>query len=63
MERGWAWIMRARRHCRDHEHLPGMSEALIIWAASLMPRRLTRRQARPAERRDIAHGYVIQEGA
>lgn len=46
-----SWIMRARRHCRDHERLPEMSEALITWAAiTLMARRLTRRQARPAER-------------
>ncbi|MEV0555537.1 MULTISPECIES: hypothetical protein [unclassified Streptomyces] len=41
-----------------------MSEALITWAAiTLMTRRLTRRTARPAERRDIAHGYVMPEAA
>jgi hypothetical protein len=52
--------MRARRHCRDHERLPEMSEALITWAAiTLMTRRLTRRKTRPAERRDLAHGYVM----
>lgn len=22
VERSWSWIMRARRHCRDHERLP-----------------------------------------
>jgi hypothetical protein len=56
--------MRARRHCRDHERLPEMSEALITWAAiTLMTRRLTRRTNRPAERRDVAHGYVMPEAA
>ncbi|NUK34980.1 transposase [Streptomyces lunaelactis] len=43
VERSWSWIMRARRHCRDHERLPEMSESLITWAAiTLMTRRLTR---------------------
>ncbi|WP_329263295.1 DUF6192 family protein [Streptomyces sp. NBC_01478] len=27
--RRWSWIMRARRHCRDYECLPEMSESLI----------------------------------
>lgn len=64
VERGWAWIMRARRHCRDHERLPEMSEALITWAAiTLMTRRLTRRSSHPAERRDVAHGYVMPKAA
>lgn len=41
-----------------------MSEPLITWAAiTLMPRRLTRRKNRPAERRDVAHGYVMSEAA
>ncbi|MFD7018661.1 hypothetical protein [Streptomyces sp. NPDC059928] len=41
-----------------------MSEALIAWAAiTLMTRRLTRRTNRPAERRDVAHGYVMPEAA
>jgi transposase len=31
VERSWSWIMRSRRHCRDHERLPEMSEALITW--------------------------------
>ena len=64
VERSWSWIMRARRHCRDHERLPEMSEALITWACiTLMSRRLTRQKARPAERRDIAHGYVLPQAA
>ncbi|MDH6221790.1 transposase [Streptomyces pseudovenezuelae] len=64
VERSWSWIMRARRHCRDHERLPEMSEALITWSCiTLMTRRLTRRTARPAERRDVAHGYVMPEAA
>ncbi|GAA2068450.1 hypothetical protein GCM10009801_16700 [Streptomyces albiaxialis] len=55
--------MRARRHCRDHERLPEMSESLITWAAiTLMTRRPTRRRNRPAERRDVAHGYVTPRG-
>ncbi|AZQ32156.1 hypothetical protein EJ357_00575 [Streptomyces cyaneochromogenes] len=33
VERSWSWIMRARRHCRDHERRPEMSESLITWAA------------------------------
>ncbi|QOV40895.1 transposase [Streptomyces ferrugineus] len=49
VERSWSWIMRARRHCRDYERLPEMSESLITWAAiTLMTRRLTRRSSRPA---------------
>lgn len=32
-------------------------------ATALMTRRLARRQARPAERRDVAHGHVMQEAA
>lgn len=64
VERTSSWIMRARRHCRDHERLPEMSEALITWASiTLMTRRLTRRKGRPAERRDIVHGYVLPEAA
>ncbi|WP_438828855.1 hypothetical protein [Streptomyces klenkii] len=39
--------MRARRHCRDHERLPQVSESLITWASiALMTRRLTRKPAR-----------------
>jgi transposase len=61
VERSWSWIMRARRHCRDHERLPEMSESLITWAAiTLMTRRLTRRTARPAERRDTTPYYLAQ---
>lgn len=33
VERSRSWIMRARRHCRDHERLPEMSESLMTWAA------------------------------
>ncbi|MEU7162005.1 hypothetical protein [Streptomyces chrestomyceticus] len=41
-----------------------MSEALITWACiTLMTERLTRRQARSAERRDVAHGYVMAQAA
>ncbi|QHA09222.1 hypothetical protein GQF42_43950 [Streptomyces broussonetiae] len=44
--------MRARRHRRDHERLPQVSESLITWASiTLMTRRLTRRQARWPPRR------------
>ncbi|MFH8349858.1 hypothetical protein [Streptomyces sp. NPDC018045] len=64
VERSCSWIMRARRHCRAHERLPEMSEALITWAAiTPMPRRLTRRTNRPAERRDVAHGHVMPQAA
>ncbi|MFF3000661.1 hypothetical protein ACFVTC_39880 [Streptomyces sp. NPDC057950] len=53
--------MQARRHCRDHERLPEMSESLITWAAlTLMTRRLTRRKAQPAARRDVTPDYVAQ---
>ncbi|MFH9009027.1 hypothetical protein ACH4E5_38045 [Streptomyces afghaniensis] len=56
--------MRARRHCRDHERLPQVSELLITWATiTLMIRRLTRRKARPAEQHDVPHGYVTPEAA
>ncbi|MCX5054573.1 hypothetical protein OG895_43200 [Streptomyces sp. NBC_00201] len=41
-----------------------MSESLITWAAiTLMTRRLTRGKARPTERHDVAHGYVLPEAA
>ncbi|MGW6793638.1 hypothetical protein [Streptomyces chartreusis] len=41
-----------------------MSESRITWACiTLMIRRLTRRTARPAERRDVAHGYIMPEAA
>lgn len=61
VERSWSWIMRARRHCRDHERLPEMSESLITWAAvTLMTRRLTRRTTRPAEPRDVSPYYLAQ---
>lgn len=61
VERSRSWIMRARRHCRDHERLPEMSESLIMWAAiTLMTRRLTRRTARPAARHDVSPYYVAQ---
>jgi ribonuclease D len=41
-----------------------VSESLIAWAAiALMTWRLTRRRERTAERRDIAHGYVMPEAA
>jgi transposase len=61
VERSWSWIMRARRHCRDHERLPEMSESLITWAAiTLMTRRLTRRTARLAEQRDVPPYYLAQ---
>ncbi|WP_175647285.1 transposase [Streptomyces cyaneochromogenes] len=64
VERGRSWIMRARRHCRDHERLPEMSESLIKWAAiTLMSRPLTRRKNRPAERRGGPHGYVMPQAA
>ncbi|GGV20464.1 hypothetical protein GCM10010260_70490 [Streptomyces filipinensis] len=49
-----------RRHCRDHERLPEMSESLITWAAITL---MTRREVRPAERRDLAHDYDMQEAA
>lgn len=45
-------------------HLPPVSESLITWAAiTLMTRRLTRGKARPTERHDVAHGYVLPEAA
>ncbi|MDQ1046291.1 transposase [Streptomyces sp. V4I2] len=61
VERSWSWIMRARRHCRDHERLPEMSESLITWVAiTLMSRRLTRRKTQPAARRDVSPYYLPQ---
>ncbi len=46
VERSISWMMRARRHCRDYERRPEISESLIIWAAvTLMTRRLTRTPA------------------
>jgi transposase len=43
VERSLAWIMRARRNCRDYERLASHAEAHITWAAiTLMTRRLTR---------------------
>ncbi|MER5535280.1 hypothetical protein [Streptomyces mirabilis] len=35
----------------------------ITQPITLMTRRLTRRETRPAERRDITHGYVMSEAA
>ena len=53
--------MRARRHCRDYERLPEMSESLITWAAiTLMTRRLTRRKTKPATRHDVTPYYLAQ---
>jgi len=47
VERSLSWMMRARRHCRDYERRPEISESLITWAAvTLMTRRLTRTPAR-----------------
>jgi hypothetical protein len=61
VERSWSWIMRARRHCRDHERLPEMSESLITWAAiTLMTRRLTRRKAQLATRYNVTPYYLEQ---
>jgi transposase len=61
VERSWSWIMRARRHCRDHERLPEMSESLITWAAiTLMTRRLTRRKALRDTCRDVTPYYLAQ---
>lgn len=41
-----------------------MSEVLITRAAiTLLSRRLTRRKNRPAQRLDVAHGYVMPETA
>ena len=63
VERSWSWIMRARRYCRDYERLPQVSESLITWAAvTLMTRRLTRRKARSAERRDVSP-YCLAQAA
>lgn len=51
VERPLSWIMRAHRHCRDHERLPQVSESLITWAAiTLTARRLTRKPARRSPR-------------
>ncbi|WP_240436025.1 MULTISPECIES: transposase [Streptomyces] len=50
VERSLAWIMHARRRARDYERLVQHSEMLSTWAAiTLMTRRLTRRQSRPAK--------------
>lgn len=64
VERSRLWIKRVRSHCRGHERLSETSEALIAWAAiTLMTRRLTRRAARSAERRDITHSYEMSAAA
>jgi transposase len=63
VERSWSWIMRARRHCRDHERLPEMSESLITWAAITLTRRLTRRKVQPAVRRDVSPYYLLRQAA
>ena len=61
VERSWSWIMRARRHCRDHERLPEMGESLITCAAiTPMTRWLTRRMPRPAERHNVTPHYLAQ---
>lgn len=53
VERSWSWIMRAPS-LPGLRGLPEMSESLITWAAiTLMSRRLTRRKAQPAARRDV----------
>lgn len=55
VERSLSWIMRARRHCRDHERLPRVSETLITWASiTLMTRRLTRHPTRRGRRLPVA---------
>lgn len=55
VERSLSWIMRARRHCRDHERLPQVSESLITWASfTLTTRRLTRKPARRSRRAPLA---------
>ncbi len=55
VERSLSSIMRARRHCRDHERLPQVSESLITWASiTLMTRRLTRKPARRSTRTPVA---------
>jgi transposase len=51
VERSLSWIMRARRHCRDHERLPQVSESLITWTSlTPMTRRLTRKTAQQPRR-------------
>ncbi|WP_435839951.1 transposase [Streptomyces chilikensis] len=51
VERSLSWIMRARRHCRDHERLPQVSESLITWTSlTPMTRRLTRKTAQQSRR-------------
>ncbi|MFF7689444.1 IS5 family transposase [Streptomyces syringium] len=59
VERSLSWIMRARRHCRDHERLPQVSESLITWASiTLMTRRLTRKPARNTTRQPAASALM-----
>lgn len=46
---------------RDHERLPEMSDSLITWVAiTLLTRRLARRKAQPATRRDVTPYYLAQ---
>ncbi len=55
--------MRARRHCRDHERLPEMSESPISWAAiTLMTRRLTHRKE-PKPRATPVRNYLASKAA
>jgi transposase len=54
VERSLSWIMRARRHCWDHERLPQVSETLITWASiTLMSRHLARKATRRPARTPI----------
>lgn len=47
VERSIAWLMRARRNCRDYERLPQHAEAHITWAnITLMTRGLDKPQTR-----------------
>ncbi|RSO03833.1 hypothetical protein DMH18_36235 [Streptomyces sp. WAC 06783] len=48
VERTAGWAMTARRHGRDYERLPQVSEAHVTWALiTVMTRRLTRRAPGP----------------
>ncbi|MEV6947098.1 hypothetical protein AB0N07_35085 [Streptomyces sp. NPDC051172] len=60
VEHGWAWITRARRHCRERERLPEVSEALIMWAAiTSRPGELNGPSCRRACRRAMGQAIML----
>ncbi|WP_406723628.1 hypothetical protein WJ438_01580 [Streptomyces sp. GD-15H] len=36
MERTLSWLMRSRRLVRDHETLPVLHEAMVLWSMTML---------------------------